>query len=48
MKIAFVYSGQGAQYQGMGQEFYEANQTVRELFDEATESTRLRYGCIML
>lgn len=37
MKIAFVYSGQGAQYQGMGQEFYEANQTVRELFDEATE-----------
>ncbi|CAD5896609.1 ACP S-malonyltransferase [Carnobacterium maltaromaticum] len=37
MKIAFVYSGQGAQYQGMGQEFYEANQTVRELFDKATE-----------
>lgn len=37
MKIAFVYSGQGSQYQGMGQEFYEANQTVRELFDEATE-----------
>jgi [acyl-carrier-protein] S-malonyltransferase len=34
-KIAFVFSGQGAQYAGMGKSFYENNGTVRELFDMA-------------
>lgn len=34
-KIAFVFSGQGAQHPGMGQKFYETNASVRELFDRA-------------
>ena len=34
-KIAFVFSGQGAQKAGMGKAFYEANATVKALFDGA-------------
>lgn len=34
-KIAFVFSGQGAQKAGMGKSFYDINQTVRQLFDGA-------------
>ena len=34
-KIAFVFSGQGAQKAGMGKAFYEANETVKKLFDDA-------------
>ena len=34
-KIAFVFSGQGAQKAGMGKTFYEANETVKKLFDDA-------------
>lgn len=41
MKIAFVYSGQGAQYFGMGQELYEKYSVVREVFDQASESLNL-------
>ncbi len=37
MKIAFVYSGQGAQYVGMGQELYENYSVVRDVFDQASE-----------
>ena len=36
-KIAFVFSGQGAQKAGMGKAFYEANETVKVLFDGAEE-----------
>lgn len=38
-KIAFVFSGQGAQKAGMGQSFYEAKDSIRTLFDGA-ESIR--------
>ena len=31
-KIAFVFSGQGAQKAGMGKAFYETNETVKKLF----------------
>ncbi|UJF14698.1 ACP S-malonyltransferase [Jeotgalibaca sp. MA1X17-3] len=41
MSIAFVYSGQGAQYTGMGQELYEEFDEVRSIFQEA--STILGY-----
>lgn len=34
-KIAFVFSGQGAQHAGMGQDFYEHNETIRDLFEQA-------------
>lgn len=34
-KIAFVFSGQGAQKAGMGMAFYEAGATVKALFDGA-------------
>ncbi len=35
MKIAFVYSGQGAQYAGMGKDLYDAYDLVKDRLDEA-------------
>lgn len=32
-RIAFVFSGQGAQYGGMGKSFYDSSEAVRKLFD---------------
>ena len=34
-KIAFVFSGQGAQYPGMGRDLYDSNALAREIFDRA-------------
>lgn len=34
-KIAFVFSGQGAQYPGMGQSLYNASEAARQVFDLA-------------
>lgn len=36
-KIAFVFSGQGAQKAGMGQSFYEGSPSVHTLFDQAEQ-----------
>ena len=36
-KIAVIYPGQGAQYIGMGQEFYEQTETGKKTFDKASE-----------
>jgi [acyl-carrier-protein] S-malonyltransferase len=40
-KIAFVFPGQGAQYTGMGKDFYEAFPVCREVFELASEVTGL-------
>ncbi|MFJ8215121.1 ACP S-malonyltransferase [Bacillus cereus] len=37
MKLAFVYSGQGDQYVGMGKEMYENEKIVKETFEEASD-----------
>ena len=37
MKYAFIFPGQGAQYPGMGKDFYEKSEAVRELFAQATK-----------
>lgn len=36
-KIAFIFPGQGAQYVGMGKDFYEQTETGRKVFDQASE-----------
>ena len=40
-KIAFLFPGQGSQSVGMGQDFYQEYDTVREIFDMAEEITRV-------
>lgn len=39
MKTAFIYPGQGAQYCGMGQDFYENFPTAARIYDLASEVT---------
>lgn len=40
-KTAFIFPGQGAQYVGMGKEFYDSYETARKVFDLAKEATGL-------
>lgn len=37
MKIAFCFAGQGSQYVGMGQDFYENIDSVKKIFDSFSE-----------
>lgn len=37
-KIAFIFPGQGAQYVGMGKEFYENNAKSKEIYDAASDA----------
>ncbi len=36
MKIGIIFPGQGAQFLGMGKEFYDSERIVQELFEEAS------------
>lgn len=38
-KIAFIFPGQGAQYIGMGQDFFENSELCREVYQKASECT---------
>lgn len=38
-KIAFMFPGQGAQYIGMGEDFYEKEDVSRKIFDKASQIT---------
>lgn len=40
-KTAFIFPGQGAQYTGMGKDFYEQLPVCREVFEKASEVTGL-------
>ena len=35
-KIAFIFPGQGAQYIGMGKEFYDKYQDSKDIYDKAS------------
>lgn len=37
MKTAFVFPGQGAQFVGMGKDFYEGTEIAKNIFDKASE-----------
>jgi [acyl-carrier-protein] S-malonyltransferase len=41
MKICFLFPGQGAQYPGMGKDLWEESAGVKELFEVASESTKI-------
>ncbi|MDE6312763.1 MAG: ACP S-malonyltransferase [Lachnospiraceae bacterium] len=45
-KIAFVFPGQGAQYVGMGKDFYENFQTAKDIFAEAEQASGLDVAAI--
>jgi malonyl CoA-acyl carrier protein transacylase len=40
-KVAFMFPGPGAQYVGMGKEFYDNNALSKEVFEKASEATGL-------
>ena len=38
MKTAFIFSGQGSQYAGMGKELYDNFDCVKDIFDRADKA----------
>ncbi len=41
MKTCYLFPGQGAQYPGMGRDFYETSKAVRELFELASDASKI-------
>lgn len=40
-KLAFIFPGQGAQYIGMGRDFYEQIKESKQIFDEANDTLKM-------
>ena len=40
-KIAFIFPGQGAQYVGMGKDFYDTYEEAKQVYKLAAEATGL-------
>ena len=40
-KLAFIFPGQGAQYVGMGKDFYDADETCKEIYKLASKASGL-------
>lgn len=47
-KLAFIFPGQGAQYPGMGKDFYDSFAIVRETFEEADEILGQNFSKLIL
>lgn len=47
MKKAYVFPGQGAQFEGMGKDLYESNAQARDLFEQANEVLGWRITDVM-
>lgn len=47
MKKAYVFPGQGAQFEGMGKDLYESNTQARDLFEQANEVLGWRITDVM-
>ena len=46
MKIAFLFSGQGAQYKNMGRELYDNYEEARNVFDKANDCLLYTSRCV--
>ncbi len=47
MKTCYLFPGQGAQYPGMGKDFFDASEEVRKLFSTASDITSMDLGKLL-